>query len=43
MRYNRLGVKVSETFCEFYYRYTGPFWEESVPFELLDVVEDEYY
>ena len=36
----RLGVTVSETFLEFYGKYTGPFWEESVPFELLDIVED---
>lgn len=36
----RLGVTVSETFFEFYDKYTGPFWEESVPFELLDIVED---
>nr|WP_154985930.1 SMI1/KNR4 family protein [Paenibacillus xylanexedens] len=36
----RLDVKVSETFFEFYSKYTGPFWEEFVPFELLDIVED---
>jgi hypothetical protein len=35
-----LGVDVSNTFFEFYSQYTGPFWEESVPFELLDIVED---
>lgn len=38
---NRLGVNVSDTFLEFYRRYTGPFWEESVPFELLDIVEEK--
>src|SRR5690625_3155220 len=35
-----LGVEVSDTFREFYYRYVGPFWEEHVPYELLDLVED---
>ncbi|MDA2565159.1 SMI1/KNR4 family protein [Bacillus cereus] len=36
-----LGVEVSDTFREFYYRYAGPFWEEHVPYELLDVVDEE--
>lgn len=36
-----LGVEVSDTFREFYYRYVGPFWEEHVPYELLDVVDEE--
>jgi hypothetical protein len=43
----RLDVKVSETFFEFFNTYSGPFWEEAVPFELLDVIEEnrniEYY
>ncbi|MCZ8496733.1 SMI1/KNR4 family protein [Priestia megaterium] len=37
----RLEVKVSQTFIEFYNRYAGPFWEEYVPFELLDLVDEE--
>lgn len=36
-----LGVEVSDTFSEFYDRYTGPFWEEHVPYELLDIVDEE--
>lgn len=36
----RLGVSVSGTFFEFYSNYIGPFWEETIPFELLDIVED---
>src|SRR5699024_551076 len=36
----RLNVAVSDTFEEFYQLYEGPFWEEHVPFELLDIVED---
>lgn len=37
----RLGVDASETFQEFYNQYAGPFWEEYVPFELLDIAEEE--
>ncbi|WP_367033052.1 SMI1/KNR4 family protein [Priestia megaterium] len=37
----RLEVKVSHTCGEFYNRYAGPFWEEYVPFELLDLVDEE--
>jgi antitoxin component of RelBE/YafQ-DinJ toxin-antitoxin module len=37
----RLGVDVSDTFREFYNQYAGPFWEEHVPFELLDLAEEE--
>lgn len=37
----RLGVDASDTFQEFYYQYAGSFWEEHVPFELLDIVDDE--
>lgn len=37
----RLGVDVSDTFKEFYNHYAGPFWEEYVPFELLDIADDE--
>lgn len=38
---NRLGVEVSNTFREFYYRFAGPFWEEYVPYELLDIIDEE--
>ncbi|MDQ7862736.1 hypothetical protein RCO48_22050 [Peribacillus frigoritolerans] len=38
---NSLEVYVSDTFREFYHYYTGPFWEECVPFELLDIVDEE--
>lgn len=37
----RLGVDPSNTFQEFYNQYAGPFWEEHVPFELLDIADDE--
>lgn len=37
----RLGVNPSNTFKEFYTRYAGPFWEEHVPFELLDIAEEK--
>ncbi|MGJ3197457.1 SMI1/KNR4 family protein [Peribacillus frigoritolerans] len=36
-----LEVDVSDTFREFYHYYAGPFWEEFVPFELLDIVDEE--
>ena len=36
----RLGVDASDTFQEFYNQYAGPFWEEHVPFELLDIVDE---
>lgn len=36
-----LGVEVSDTFSEFYHRYAGPFWEGHVPYELLDIVDEE--
>lgn len=37
----KLSVKPSDTFRNFYKRYEGPFWEENVPFELLDIVAEE--
>ena len=37
----RLGVDISETFREFYNQFAGPFWEEHVPFELLDLADEE--
>nr|WP_231503976.1 SMI1/KNR4 family protein [Bacillus sp. UNC437CL72CviS29] len=36
-----LGVEVSDVFSGFYDRYAGPFWEEHVPYELLDIVDEE--
>ncbi|PFZ55215.1 SMI1/KNR4 family protein [Bacillus wiedmannii] len=38
---NRLGVEVSNTFREFYHRFAGPFWDEHVPYELLDIIDEE--
>lgn len=38
---NSLEVAVSDTFREFYYYYAGPFLEEFVSFELLDIVDEE--
>jgi hypothetical protein len=37
----RLGVNASDTFEEFHIQYAGPFWEEHVPFELLDIADEE--
>ena len=37
----RLGVDTSDTFQGFYNQYAGPFWGEHVPFELLDIVDEE--
>ncbi|OXM85375.1 SMI1/KNR4 family protein [Paenibacillus rigui] len=37
----RLGVNVSNAFRQFYNTYAGPFWEENVPFELLDIAEEK--
>ncbi|RAS80961.1 SMI1/KNR4 family protein [Priestia endophytica] len=36
-----LDVEVPSSFSEFYNTYEGPFWEEHVPYELLDMVEEE--
>ncbi|MGG1221006.1 hypothetical protein ABE236_26620 [Priestia endophytica] len=36
-----LDVEVSNSFREFYNTYEGPFWEEHVPYELLDMVEED--
>lgn len=38
--FNRLDVKVSNSVEEFYLNFTGPFWEETLGMELLDIVED---
>lgn len=37
----KLGVNPSPAFKEFYNQYAGPFWEEHIPFELLDLAEEE--
>lgn len=37
----RLGVETSGAFLEFYKNYAGPFWEEYVPFVLLDLIDEE--
>lgn len=34
-----LELLVSDAFGDFYSNYCGSFWEENVPFELLDIVE----
>lgn len=36
---SRLEVAASNTFVEFYQRYSGSFWSEAVPYELLDICE----
>jgi hypothetical protein len=36
-----LDVEVSNSFSEFYNTYEGPFWEEHVSYELLDMVEED--
>lgn len=36
-----LNVNPSPAFKEFYNKYAGPFWEGHIPFELLDVAEEE--
>jgi hypothetical protein len=38
---NRLGVTVSDVFVEFFETYSGSFWSQVVPYEMLDIVEDE--
>lgn len=37
---SRLNVTASNTFVEFYQKYSGSFWSEAVPYELLDICED---
>ncbi|WP_231607290.1 SMI1/KNR4 family protein [Fictibacillus sp. 18YEL24] len=39
----KLGTEPSDIFKSFYYKYEGPFWEENVPFELLDITEVESF
>ncbi|WP_195237744.1 SMI1/KNR4 family protein [Clostridium perfringens] len=35
-----LDVNPSKEFIEFYITYEGPFWEESLGIELMDIIED---
>lgn len=39
--FQRLGVKVSKDVEEFFWNFAGPFWEETLGMEFLDIVEDE--
>jgi len=34
-----LGIKPSEGFITFYTTYSGPFWEETLGLELMDIIE----
>lgn len=38
--FQRLKVNVSELVIEFYNNFAGPFWEETLGMELLDIVDD---
>ena len=38
--FKRLNVKVSKEVETFYEHFAGPFWEESMGMELLDIVDD---
>lgn len=35
-----LGIKPSEEFITFYINYSGPFWEETLGLELMDIIEE---
>lgn len=35
-----LGISPSKEFVEFYTTYSGPFWEETLGVELLDIIEE---
>lgn len=37
---SKLNVKPSKDFIEFYSKYEGPFWEETLGLELMDIIED---
>ena len=39
--FQRLGVKVSKDVEDFFMNFAGPFWEETLGMEFLDIVEDE--
>lgn len=38
--FTRLGVNGSELLYNFYVNFAGPFWEETMGIELLDIVDD---
>ncbi len=38
--FKRLNVDVSDTVIQFYQNFAGPFWEESIGFGLLDIIDD---
>lgn len=38
--FKRLDVNVSDVVWEFYMNFDGPFWEETLGMELLDIVND---
>lgn len=38
--FKRLDVKVSKLVEEFFLNFAGPFWEETIGMELLDIVND---
>ena len=37
---NDLDINPSEEFIQFYTTYVGPFWEETLGIELMDIIED---
>lgn len=39
--FQRLNVNVSESVIEFFNHFSGPFWEETLGMEFLDIVEDD--
>ncbi len=39
--FKRLDVKVSKSVEEFFLEFAGPFWEEKLGMEFLDIVDDE--
>ena len=41
LAFERLGVEVSTCVKEFYKNFAGPFWEESMGMELLDIIDDD--
>lgn len=39
--FKRLEVNASDTIIQFYKNFAGPFWEESIGFELLEIIDDD--
>lgn len=39
--FQRLNVNVPELVAEFFNNFAGPFWEETLGMELLDIVDDD--